>query len=71
MGRRVVSALLRLAETHDRERILAVTHGGPIRAALAASAGVAYGEARRRGPVLGNCFIAAFAAENGHLRHLD
>jgi broad specificity phosphatase PhoE len=71
MGRRVIAALLDLAERHDGERIVVVTHGGPIRAAIAASAGITHAEARRRGPVVGNCFLAGFASESGRLRQLD
>jgi broad specificity phosphatase PhoE len=71
MGRRVVRAILRLAERHGDDSILAVTHGGPIRAAIAASERITHAEARRRGPGIGNCFVAAFAAEDGHLRRLD
>jgi broad specificity phosphatase PhoE len=71
MGRRVVPALLALAERHDGGRILAVTHGGPIRAAIAAAAGITHAEARRRGPVLGNCFVCGFAIEDGVFRQVD
>jgi broad specificity phosphatase PhoE len=71
MGRRVVPALLALAQRHEGERILAVTHGGPIRSAIAAAEGIGHAEARRRGPPIGNCFVAAFAAEDGILRRLD
>lgn len=71
MGRRAVAALLVLAERHHGERILAITHGGPIRAAIAAAEGITHAEARRRGPPIGNCFLARFAAEDGFLRRLD
>jgi broad specificity phosphatase PhoE len=71
MGRRVVPALLALAARHGGDRILAVTHGGPIRAAIAAAEGITHAEARRRGPVIGNVFVAGFAAEDGVLRRLD
>ena len=71
MGRRVIRALLALAERHRGERILAVTHGGPIRAAIAAAEGISHSEARRLGPVIGNGFAAGFAAEDGTLRRLD
>jgi broad specificity phosphatase PhoE len=71
LGRRVVPALLELAATHAGERILAVTHGGPIRAAFAFAAGSTYAEARRRGPTIGNAFVAEFTFEDGALRRLD
>jgi broad specificity phosphatase PhoE len=70
MGERVVAALEELAAHHDGERILAVTHGGPIRAALARAEGITHSEARRRGPVVGNCFVARFAVRDGDFRRL-
>ncbi len=71
LGRRVVSALLELADRHAGERILAVTHGGPIRAAFAFAAGTSHAEARRHGPAIANVFVAEFAVEDGVLRRLD
>jgi alpha-ribazole phosphatase len=71
MGQRVVGALLELAAQHDGERVLVITHGGPIRAASAFAAGISHAEARRSGPVVGNCFVAKFAAEPGRLRQVD
>ena len=71
MGRRVVAALLELAAAHEGERILAVTHGGPIRAAFAFADGSSYADARRLGPAIGNVFLAEFAVEGGALRRLD
>src|SRR5262245_32760792 len=60
MGSRVIAALEELAWKHHGERIIAITHGGPIRAALARAAGTSYSEARREGPSIGNCFVARF-----------
>ena len=71
MARRVVAALLQLAAAHEGERILAVTHGGPIRAAFAFADGSSYADARRLGPAIGNVFLAEFAVESGALRRLD
>jgi broad specificity phosphatase PhoE len=71
MGRRVVATLLELAREHDGEMLLVVTHGGPIRAALASASGISHAEARRNGQVIGNCFAAEFAAEHDALRQLD
>jgi 2,3-bisphosphoglycerate-dependent phosphoglycerate mutase len=71
MGRRSVATLLELAEQHPGERIVAVTHGGPIRAAFAFANGTTHAEARRIGPLIGNCFLAAFAVEDGAFRQLD
>jgi probable phosphoglycerate mutase len=71
MGRRVVAALLELAAAHEDERILAVTHGGPIRAAFAFADGTSHADARRLGPTIGNVFLAEFAVEGEELRRLD
>jgi probable phosphoglycerate mutase len=71
MGRRVVAALLELAAAHEGERILAVTHGGPIRAAFAFADGTSHADARRLGPTIGNVFLAEFAVEGKALRRLD
>jgi broad specificity phosphatase PhoE len=71
MGRRVIGALLELAAAHEGERILAVSHGGPVRAAYALADGITHSEARRRGPVVANAFVAEFAVEEGVLRRVD
>jgi broad specificity phosphatase PhoE len=71
MGRRVLAALLELAATHEGERILAVSHGGPVRAAYAVADGIEHSEARRRGPVVANAFVAEFSVEDGVLRRVD
>jgi broad specificity phosphatase PhoE len=65
MGLRVITALQELAARHDGGQIVALTHGGPIRAALAQAAGITHAEARRRGPVIGNCFVASFVVDDG------
>jgi broad specificity phosphatase PhoE len=71
MGRRVVAALLELAAGHEGRRILAITHGGPIRAAFAFAAGATHAQARQRGPVIDNVFVAEFAVGGGAFRRLD
>lgn len=71
MGRRVIAGLLELAAAHEGERILAVSHGGPVRAAYALADGITHSEARRRGPVVANAFVAEFAVENGKFRRVD
>ena len=68
---RVVEALQELADGRDGERILAVTHGGPMRAASAFADRLSYAEARRRSPVVGNTAVLEFAVEAGALRRLD
>jgi probable phosphoglycerate mutase len=71
MGQRVLAALLQLAAAHKGERILAVSHGGPVRAAYAVADGIEHSEARRRGPVVANAFVAEFSVEDGVLRRVD
>ena len=71
MAERVVRALLELAAAHEGQRILAVTHGGPIRAASASADHVTYAESRRRTPVVDNTAVLEFAVEAGTLRRLD
>ena len=71
MGRRAVAALLEIGAAHDGERVLAITHGGPIRAAFSFADGVSYADARRLGPTIGNVFLVEFAVESGALRRLD
>jgi broad specificity phosphatase PhoE len=66
-----VPALLEIAAAHDGERVLAVTHGGPIRAAFAFAGAMTYAQARVNGPAIGNAFVAEFAVEGGLLRQLD
>ena len=70
MGQRVIAALHELAVRHDGERIAAVTHGGPIRAALARAEGITHMEARRNGPVIGNCFVARFSSNGADFRRV-
>ena len=70
MGKRVRDALREFAARHAGEIVLVVTHGGPIRAALAAAEGISHEEARRRGagaPIL-NCGVSRLIVEDGALR---
>jgi broad specificity phosphatase PhoE len=71
MGERVAAALRVLANRHPTDVVLAVTHGGPIRAANALAAGVPYGEARRVGAAVDNCTLCRFGVEGGAFRRLD
>jgi 2,3-bisphosphoglycerate-dependent phosphoglycerate mutase len=71
LGARVVSGLLRLADAHPRSNVLAVTHGGPIRSALAAAEGVAFAEARRSIHVVDNCALVRLAVRDGKLERVD
>ena len=71
LGDRVVSGLVRIGGQHDGEEVLAVTHGGPIRSALAAADGVPFDEARRSIHVIGNCAVVRLAVRDGKLRRVD
>jgi broad specificity phosphatase PhoE len=71
LSARVVPALVGLADEHPDERILAVTHAGPVRAALAAAMELSYDEAR---PLIGrleNCVAFEFAVRDGKLEQVD
>jgi 2,3-bisphosphoglycerate-dependent phosphoglycerate mutase len=71
LGARVVSGLLRIAVAHQRGNVLAVTHGGPIRSALAAAEGVPFDEARRSIHVVANCAVVRLAVRDGKLEQVD
>jgi len=71
LGARVVAGLLRIAEAHQHGTVLAVTHGGPIRSALAVAHGVPFDEARRSIHVVGNCAVVRLAVRDGKLERVD
>ena len=71
LGARVVTGLTAIAGRHDGAAVLAVTHGGPIRSALAAAQGVPFGEARRSIHVIGNCAVVDLAVRDGKLERVD
>jgi broad specificity phosphatase PhoE len=71
LSARVLPALVALAREQPDERIVAVTHAGPIRAALAAALGVSYAEARPRVGPLANCIAFRFAVRDGKLERVD
>jgi len=71
LGERVVSGVLRMAEAHPQGNVVAVTHGGPIRSALAAADGVSFDEARRSIHVAGNCAVVRLAVRDGQLERVD
>jgi uncharacterized phosphatase len=68
---RVVPALLELGSRHDGAHILAVTHAGPLRAAIAASMDLSYDEARPLIGPLANCVVYKFEIRDGRLEQLD
>jgi probable phosphoglycerate mutase len=71
LGRRVLASLAELAARHPEQRVLVVSHGGPMRAAMAAAAGVDYADARRGASPIGNCSLAVFRFEDERLRRID
>jgi broad specificity phosphatase PhoE len=71
LGARVLPALLELESLHLGETVLGVTHAGPIRAALAAAAGLTHEESRSQIGPLENCVVFRFAIEDGKLERVD
>ncbi len=71
MAGRVAATLDLLAARHPGERILVVTHGGPVRAAQAHALKIPFGEARRTGPPLHNCGLFVCDVQAGTFRRLD
>jgi len=65
MAERVVAALLDLADRHSGHRVLVVTHGGPLRATLAAC-----GRDMRTVPAAGNGEVVEIAVRDGRMRRI-
>jgi 2,3-bisphosphoglycerate-dependent phosphoglycerate mutase len=70
MSRRVIRALLRVAEAHDGGRVLVVAHGGAVRAAHAAALGVDIHGYRRIQRVEPNATLSAVCFDQGRLTEL-
>jgi probable phosphoglycerate mutase len=68
LGRRVLAAIRDIAERHPGERVVVVTHGGPLRAVFAETAGVSYAELRRRVWSAPNCSVERFEVLDGTVR---
>jgi uncharacterized phosphatase len=64
VAERVLSGLIRIAESHPDGQVLVVSHGGPLRAALV-HCGV-----DSPGPIA-NCHVARIAVRDGRLRRVD
>ncbi|MGE5689399.1 MAG: histidine phosphatase family protein [Pseudomonadota bacterium] len=64
MSRRVLESLRRIAETHEDETVLVVSHGGPLRAVLRHCGTAADG-------AIANCHVVRLEAREGILRPLD
>jgi broad specificity phosphatase PhoE len=71
LAARVVPALFDLGRRHAGNRVLGVTHAGPIRAALAAAAGLSYDESGEQIGPLENCATFHFAIRDGDIERAD
>jgi broad specificity phosphatase PhoE len=71
LGARVVAGLLTIGSRHPHASVLAVTHGGPIRSALAVAEDVPFEEARRSIHVIGNCAVVRVAVRDGKLERVN
>jgi broad specificity phosphatase PhoE len=65
MAKRVVSSLLEIAARHRGQRVLVVTHGGPVRATLAAC-----GVDMRTAPGVANGDVEEIAVRDGQMRRI-
>ena len=61
----------RIARRHPDEHVLVVTHGGPIRSALAAADAFLSRRLGARSPFIGNCAIVRLAVRDGILERVD
>jgi len=71
LAARVVPALLELGRHHAGERVLGITHAGPIRAALSAATGLSHEESRAQLGPLANCAVFRFAVREADLQRVD
>jgi broad specificity phosphatase PhoE len=71
MAARVVAAVHRIAGAHPGGRILAVSHGGPIRALKAHALAITVGDHRLVHAVEDNAAVSAIVVENGSIKLLD
>ncbi len=71
MAARVLTALLQIAEAHPGEELLVVSHGGPIRAILAAGDGMDVHAYRKLHRVEPNARLTRVAVESGRISRLD
>jgi broad specificity phosphatase PhoE len=71
LAARVVPALYELGRRHAGERVLGITHAGPIRAALSAATGLTHEESRARIGPLANCAVFRFEVREGNLEPVD
>jgi probable phosphoglycerate mutase len=71
LAARVIPALLDLDRHNPGDRVLCVTHAGPIRAALMAATGRSLEETRELIGPLENCATFRFAIRDGRLERLE
>jgi uncharacterized phosphatase len=71
LTRRVLPALVELGTKHEGGHVLAVTHAGPLRAAMAAAMGLSYDDARPLIGPLENCAVFRFALQDGTIEAVD
>jgi broad specificity phosphatase PhoE len=70
MARRVLAAVAHILAEHAGERVLVVSHGGPIRAIHASALGMDVATYRRLKPVVPNARLSAVCAEDARLTRL-
>jgi broad specificity phosphatase PhoE len=70
LGERVTSAIRRIAQNHEDERVLVVAHGGTIRAIHAAALGIDIHSYRRIQRVEPNATLSAVCVDEGRLTEL-
>jgi len=71
LGPRVIAGLLEIAEAHEGGCVLAVTHGGPIRSAVAAATGTPFPEIHNSVRIIENCAVHRFAVGDGAFERVD
>lgn len=71
MAERVVAAILRIASRHPGGAVLAVAHGGPIRAVHATALAIDLASHRHLRPVEPNARLSRVAVEDGRIGRLD
>ena len=71
LAQRVIAGLLEIAEAHEGGRVLAVTHGGPIRSAVAAATGTPFAEIHSSVRVIENCAVLRFTVGDGAFERVD
>jgi broad specificity phosphatase PhoE len=71
LGERVVETLASIAGAHDGVAALVVTHGGPIRSAVARASGISFGEARRALTIVENCSVVRLSIQGNRFELVD